>query len=118
MSHRIALQHARTSSHSGQATWVCKHAISKHKKWLFALKHSTRNGSLPCNTAHRTGIAKIPNVVEWLMLALGLGGKGGTAGGTQAAGGGGVDDADDGAGAAAAGPDGAPPKVLVFAHHK
>lgn len=33
--------------------------------------------------AHRTGMAKIPTVVEWLMLALGLGIKA-AGGATQA----------------------------------
>ena len=53
----------------------------------------------PMSLAHRTGVAKLPSVVEWLRHALGGGGASSGSGG-------------GGGGQAAA------PKFLVFAHHK
>lgn len=49
----------------------------------------------------RTGLAKLPNVLEWLKHALGSGGRRGGGGSSQA---GGTQEAQ--------------PKFLVFAHHK
>jgi hypothetical protein len=82
--------------------------------------------------AHKTGLAKLHDVVEWLMGALGQGreggawargggGSGGGGGGGRGAGGsgggGGVEDEDGGCGAGGGcGPAG--PKFLVFAHHR
>jgi len=59
------------------------------------------------SAAHRTGVAKLPNVVRWLVTALGGGEpEEGAAGGAAGA-----------ADGAAAG-DGERPKFIVFAHHR
>ncbi len=59
------------------------------------------------SAAHRTGVAKLPNVVRWLVTALG-GGEPEEAGAGRAA----------GAGDGAAAGDGERPKFIVFAHHR
>ncbi|KAK9812930.1 hypothetical protein WJX72_005929 [[Myrmecia] bisecta] len=58
---------------------------------------------------HCTGIAKLPNVIEWLMHALGGRESGGAAGSAESRG---------AAGVGGSAPAEAPPKFLIFAHHR
>jgi hypothetical protein len=96
------------------------HPCACTQRWLGS---STSLFTAPA--AHRTGVAKIPYVLEWLSLVLGLSGKGSGHGGTSAAGAGDGkeqgqkqdEDSSSAQGAADAGGEAAP-KVLIFAHHK
>ena len=83
---------------------------------------ASRSAAPPMSAAHCTGVAKLPNVLRWLVNALGGPDDDAAAGGSQGGGSQGertaATDSGSDARAPALGAEDAGPKFIVFAHHR